>query len=374
MADHYQTLGISKNASQDEIKKAYKKLAKQYHPDLNKDSGSEDKFKEINEAYQILGNEEKRAQYDQFGHENYQRGKKTGGFDQGGFSGYDQSGGFGGGFEDIFNEFFGGGFGGQRQRGRRGEDLQASVTVTLKEAYTGVERTIELNKHDTCSNCDGTGAENKKTKTCETCNGQGQVVGQQQTPFGVFQTRRTCPTCGGQGTIPEKKCKECSGTGRVRKRKKLTIEIPKGVETGQRIRVSGEGEAGGRRVPPGDLYLQVRVEDHELFTREASTLRCEIPISFTQAAFGADVEIPTLEKKATLEVPAGTNSHKTFRLRGYGMPTINGRKGDLLVKVKVRTPTKLTKEQKELLEQYAKSRGEDTEPQKGFFARLKDAF
>ena len=374
MPDHYETLGVSKDASQAEIKKAYKKLAKKYHPDLNKDKGSEDQFKKINEAYQVLGDEKKRTQYDQFGHETYQQGKKTGGFNQGGFSGYDQTSGFGG-FEDIFNEFFGGGFGGGGRRGQqRGRDLQATVTITLKEAYTGVERDVELDKHDTCSACKGTGAKHAKTKTCGTCNGRGQVIGQQQTPLGVFQTRRTCPTCGGVGNIPEEKCTECAGEGRLRKRKKITVEIPKGVETGQRIRVQGEGEAAGKGIPPGDLYLVVQVQEHDLFKREGSTLHCEIPLSFTQAAFGADVKIPTLDGKATLEVPAGTNSHTVFRIKGYGMPTVRGRRGDLMVKVKVVVPKKLSSQEKEVLQEYAKLRGEETEPQKGFFSRLRDAF
>ena len=373
MPDHYQTLGVNKNASQADVKKAYKKLAKKYHPDLNKESGSEEKFKEINEAYQVLSDEKKRAQYDQFGHETYQQGKKTGGFNQGGFSGFDQSG-FGG-FEDIFNEFFGGGgFGGGGRTQQRGRDLQATVTITLKEAYTGVDREIELDKHDLCDACSGTGAKNGKTKTCSTCGGRGQVVGQQQTPLGVFQTRRTCPTCGGVGDIPQEECMSCSGEGRVRRRKKLVVDIPKGVETGQRIRIAGEGEAAGRGIPPGDLYLLVRVQEHELFEREGNTLRCEIPISFTQAVFGADVKIPTLDKEATLEVPAGTHSHTVFRLKGYGMPGVRSGKGDLHVKVKVNTPKKLSDEEQELLKQYAQLRGEETEPQKGFFARLRDAF
>ena len=377
MSDYYKTLGVDKNASQKEIKKAYKKLAKQYHPDLNKDEGSEDKFKEINEAYKVLGDEKKRSQYDQFGHDNYTQGQKTGGFNnQGGFSGFDQTSGFGG-FEDIFSEFFGGaggGFGGGRRQQQRGRDLQATVQITLKEAYTGVEREVELDKHDICGSCEGTGAKNKKTTTCSTCNGRGQVVGQQRTPLGVFQTRRVCPQCGGVGEMPDEKCSECRGEGRVRKRKKITVEIPKGVDTGQRIRVAGEGEAAGRGIPPGDLYLVVSVKEHELFTREGSTLRCEIPIGFTQAVFGADVKIPTLDKSATLEIPAGTDSHTVFRLKGYGMPTVRGRKGDLLVKVKVQVPNKLSKQEKSLLEEYAQLRGEETEPQKGFFSRLRDAF
>lgn len=374
MADYYNTLGVSKDASQKEIKKAYKKLAKKYHPDLNQDDGAEDKFKEINEAYKVLGDEQKRAQYDQFGHDSYTQGQKTGGFDQGGFSGFDQSGGFGG-FEDIFNEFFGGGRGfGGRQQQHRGRDLQATVTISLKEAYTGLEKTVELDKHDTCDACDGTGAKDAKTSTCETCNGQGQVIGQQRTPLGVFRTQRPCPTCGGTGQIPEEECAACGGQGRVRKRKKITVDIPAGVDTGQRIRVAGEGEAAGPGTQPGDLYLVVQVKEHELFTREGSTLRCEIPISYTQAVFGDDVKIPTLDGTATLEVPAGTQSHTVFRIKGYGMPGLRGGRGDLMVKAKVQTPKKLSKEEKDLLQEYAQVRGEDTEPQKNFFERLRDAF
>ncbi|MFT4250093.1 MAG: molecular chaperone DnaJ [Candidatus Woesearchaeota archaeon] len=372
MSDHYQTLGITKNASQEEIKKAYKKKAKKYHPDLNKDNPeAEEQFKKVNEAYKILSNEQSRAQYDQFGHEAYTQNKKTGG-GQGGFSGFDTSG-FGG-FEDIFSEFFGGGFRGGRQQSRRGADLQTQATITLKEAYTGTERTIEVNKYDACSTCKGTGAKNQEVRTCSTCNGQGQVIQQQQTPFGAFRTQTTCPSCKGRGSIPKETCSACQGEGRVKKKKTLTIDIPAGVENGQTIRVAGEGEAGEAGTPPGDLYIVVRIKQHEFFTREASTLHAQVPISFSQAALGDDVKIPTLQGSATLEIPAGTQSHTTFRLRGYGMPTIRGGKGDLHVKVILETPKKLSKEQKEALKNYTNLRGESTTPQKSFFERIKDAF
>ncbi len=373
MSDYYSILGISKNASQDEIKKAYKKLAKQYHPDLNKNKPeAEEKFKQVNEAYKVLGNEQKRTQYDQFGHDTYKQGAKSGGFD-GGFSGYDNTGGFGG-FEDIFNDFFGGGFGGSRQQTRRGDDLQTTIGITLKEAYTGTEKRIDVEMYAACEPCAGTGAQDKKRKTCATCNGAGRVVQQQRTVFGTFQTQRTCGTCGGRGNIPEQKCTSCLGTGRKRTRKNLRIEIPAGIQTGQRIRLSGQGEAGEAGTPPGDLYILVLVEENELFRREGENLYCEIPISYTQAVLGDDVTIPTLEKNATLEIPAGTQSHTQFRIRGYGMPSARGRKGDLYVRVKIEVPKKITKEERELLHAYAKLQGEETKPQKSFFDKIRDAF
>jgi molecular chaperone DnaJ len=376
MSEHYNTLGISKNANQDEIKKAYKKQAKKYHPDLNKDNPkAEEKFKEVNQAYKVLSDEKTRSQYDQFGHEAYTQGQKNGGFgggQQGGYSGFDASG-FGG-FEDIFSDFFGGGFGGRGRQQRGGQDLQAQVNITLKEAYTGCERTIEVTKYDVCDSCEGTGAKDKQMDTCKTCKGQGRVLQQQQTPFGTFRTEAVCPTCQGQGKTAKEPCNKCNGNGRVRKNKSITVDIPKGVETGQRIRVSGEGEAGPAGTPPGDLYLLVQVKQHEFFKREGSTLHAEVPISFAQATFGDDVEIPTLEGSATLEIPQGTQTHTTFRLRKYGMPTVRGAKGDLHIKVKVKTPEKLTTEQKEVLKSFSELRGEDTKPQKGFFERIKDVF
>lgn len=373
MSDHYQTLGVSKNASQEEIKKAYKKKAKQFHPDLNKDNpDAEEEFKKINEAYKVLGDEQTRKQYDQFGHDTYTQNKKAGYGGGGGFSGFDTSG-FGG-FEDIFSEFFGQGFGGRGRQQRQGSDLQTRITITLKEAYTGTERDIELNKHDVCSSCEGSGAQDKKVTTCSTCKGQGRVQAQQQTPFGTFRTQAACPDCNGSGSIPKQPCKTCDGKGRVRKKKTITVEIPQGIQTGQTIRLSGQGEAGEAGTPPGDLFIIIQVKEHEFFSREADTLRASVPISFSQAALGDDVKIPTLEGEATLEIPAGTQPNTTFRLKGYGMPTMRGRKGDLMITVKVEVPKKLTKQQQEALEEYTKTRGESTKPQKGFFERIKDAF
>ena len=368
MPDYYDILGISKNSSQEEIKKAYKKKAKQFHPDLNKDNPqAEEKFKEVNQAYKVLSDQQARTQYDQFGHETFEQSQKNGGGPNPGFN-FNQ--GFGG-FEDIFSDIFGGGF---RQQ-RKGADLQAEFTITLNESFRGVEKELDVTKNDPCTDCKGTGAKDAKMKTCEECKGQGRVLRQQRTPFGVFQTQAMCGACQGTGQQPETVCSTCRGQGSVRKNKTIKIDIPAGVDNGQRIRIQGEGEAGPPGVPPGDLYLYVTVKPHDLFEREGSDLHCDIPISIPQAAFGDDVEIPTLDKKAVLEIPAGTNSHTRFKLSGYGMPRVNGRgKGDLYVRVKIQTPKKLSKEQKSALEAFAKASGEGVKPQKGFFDKLKDAF
>lgn len=367
MPDYYDTLGISKNATQEEIKKAYKKKAKQYHPDLNKDNpDAEAKFKEVNAAYKVLSDQQARTQYDQFGHETFEQAQKTGGQSQG----FNFNQGFGG-FEDIFSDIFGGGF---RQQ-RKGADLQAEFTITLNESFRGVTKELEVTKNDPCTDCKGTGAKGAKMKTCTECNGQGRVLRQQRTPFGVFQTQTTCGTCQGLGQQPETPCSTCRGQGSVRKNKTIKVEIPAGVDNGQRIRIQGEGEAGPAGVPPGDLYLYVTVKSHDLFEREGANLHCDIPISIPQAVFGDDVEILTLDKPAILEIPAGTNSHTRFKLTGYGMPRVNGRgRGDLYVRVKMSTPKKLSKEQKQALESFAKASGESVKPQKSFFEKLKDAF
>jgi molecular chaperone DnaJ len=371
VTDYYAELGVSKSASQEEIKRAYKKKAKESHPDLNKeDPSAEEKFKRVNEAYKTLSDPQKRAQYDQFGHDAFTQGQRAGGqsgFE--GFSGFDFSGGFGG-FEDLFGDIFG--F--SRQRTRRGQDLQVEVTITLKEAYEGGERTITLNKHDPCEACKGTGAHNAELTTCSQCGGTGQTLRQQQTPFGVFQAQTRCAQCGGAGRTAKRVCADCGGSARKRRRKEVTIDLPAGIADGQRLRVAGEGEAGPAGTPPGDLYLFVRVKEHPLFTREDDDLQCEIPISITQAVFGDDVQIPTLDGEVTLNIPAGTQSHTRFRVRNYGMPGLHGGKGDLYVRVKVQTPKKVSKEQREALKRFQQASGEDTKPQRSFFDRLRDAF
>ncbi len=370
MPDYYAVLGVDKNASQDEIKRAYKKKAKQFHPDLNKDDPkAEERFKEVNEAYKVLGDANARSRYDQFGHEGFTQNQRAG-FGQG-FSGGDFGFGEGFGFEDLFGNIFGQGFSGRQHR--RGADLQTEIAITLQEAYAGCERTLDLDKYDPCEACEGTGAKDGKTERCATCHGRGRVVRQQRTPFGVFQTETACPACKGTGQTALETCPTCRGEGRVRKKKTVTVEVPRGVHDGQRIRVPGEGEAGPAGMPPGDLYLFVRVRAHPLFTRDGDDLNCEIPISFPQAAFGDDVAIPTLKGEAQLEVPSGTQSGTRFRISGYGMPRGRGH-GDLYVRVRVVTPKKLSKEQKAALQDYAKTVGIDAAPQKSFFAKLKDAF
>lgn len=371
MTDYYSVLGVSKNASKEEIKKAYKKKAKKHHPDLNKDDpNAEETFKKINEAYTTLSDDQKRSQYDQFGHDAFTQGQRQGGGGGQGFSGFDFTQDFGG-FEDIFGSFFGGGFGGRRQRGA---DLQTEITITLKEASEGIEKTLEIQTHVACKACAGTGAEDGKLEVCSTCRGQGRVLKQQRTPLGVFQTQALCPDCQGRGKTAANICPDCQGQGRMRDRVTLQVEIPAGVEDGQRIRLSGKGEAGLAGQQAGDLYILVRVKQHDFFRREGADLHCDIPISFTQAVFGDDITIPTLDGDAQLEVPKGTQSHTKFRIKNYGMPRLHGRgKGDLFVRVKIETPKKLNREEQDILEQYSKALGENKTPQKSFFKRLRDA-
>ena len=356
MSDYYEVLGLSKSASQEEIKKAYKKLAKKYHPDLNKEESAGKKFKEVSEAYKVLSDENSRANYDRAGHDRYQQSS------QGGSQGFNQGFDFG----DIFGDIFGG------SRGpRKGDDLQTSITISLKDAYAGVEKKIELNKLDSCSSCDGTGAKDGRVETCSSCDGEGTVIGQQRTPFGMFRTQITCPDCSGSGEQAIHPCSTCKGEAVVRNKKTITVDVPPGVETGQRIRVSGEGEAA-KGLSSGDLFLVVKVKPHDLFKRDGVDLQCDVPISFTQAVFGADIDIPTLDGSVTLEIPPKTQSHTTFKVRNHGMPELRGYgKGDLLVKVKVETPSKLSKEQIKALKEF-----EDlsSNPQKSFFERLKDKF
>lgn len=372
--DYYEVLGVAKTATQEEIKKAYKKLAKQYHPDLNPDSKTaEEKFKEVNEAYETLSDESLRARYDQFGHND--PGAGYGG--QGGFG----QGGFGQGFgsvNDIFETFFGGsgfGFGGgQSTKGpRQGNDLRADMTITFEEAASGVEKELKIYRMENCSHCSGSGAEpGTSRKTCPTCGGSGKVRTTQSTPFGQFQTVRDCQTCQGAGTIVEKPCQECHGSGRIRKERKLNVKIPAGVDNGSRLRMAGEGEAGPLGGPSGDLYIYIAVKPHKIFKRQSDDILCDFTISFVQASLGADVEVPTIDGMVKLNIPEGTQSGTTFRIRGRGFPKLRGYgRGDQLVKVKVATPTHLTEEQKQLLRQLGETlhlkNGED---KKGFFGKI----
>lgn len=383
--NYYETLGVAKSASDDEIKKAYRKLAHKYHPD--KGQGNDAKFKEVNEAYQVLSDSEKRGQYDQYGQtfEDAQRNGGGPGYGAGGFGGFGGGNPFGGGFGDgvefdigdIFGDLFGGRGGGRAQsRRQRGIDLEMQVTVSFEEAVFGVKRTITLEKKDKCATCSGSGGEpGSKIETCSVCHGQGQIKQQQRTIFGVINSSVACEKCDGTGKVPEKPCKECKGEGILRQEKTLEVQIPAGIDDNQRIRINGEGEVGYRGSAAGDLYLNVRVKKHKEFVRDGTTLKLEVPISFTQAALGTKIVVPTLDGDIELKIPSGTQPGKVFRVGGKGVPHINSTKrGDLLITTRVVVPSKLTKKETELLQEVAKLNGETSEVHKSFWDNIKDSF
>ena len=347
--DYYEVLGVERGADEKAIKRSYKKLAMQYHPDRTKgDKAKEEKFKEIQEAYEILGDKEKRAAYDQYGHAAFEQGGMGGGGFGGGFSGAD----FGDIFGDMFGDIFGGG-GRGRQRVVRGEDLRYDIQITLEEAVKGTTKDIQINTLAHCDSCDGTGAEKgSKVETCPSCHGSGRVRRQQ----GFFVTEAICPTCHGSGKKIEKPCKSCHGEGRVHKKKNLSVKIPAGVDTGNQLRLSGEGAAGENGAPAGDLYVVIHVKEHHIFERDGNNLYCEVPISFSMAALGGEIEVPTLDGKVKLKIPAETQTGKLFRMRGKGVnSTRSGYAGDLICRVVIETPVNLNKEQKELLEKLEES-------------------
>jgi molecular chaperone DnaJ len=372
--DYYELLGVSRDASEEEVKKAYRKKAIQYHPDKNPgNKQAEEMFKKVSEAYEVLKDPEKRAAYDRFGHAAFAQGAgPRGGGPAGGFHDpfdifREVFGGSGG---SIFEEFFGGGGG---DGARDGADLRYDIEVTLEEAARGVEKEISFRKLAPCDRCEGTGAEpGSKRVTCATCRGAGQVT----TARGFFTVRQVCPVCHGAGTRVEKPCHECRGEGRVNRTTKLNVRIPPGVDTGSKLRSAGNGEAGVYGGHPGDLYLVIHVRDHEIFERQGDDLFCEIPIKFTLAALGGTIEVPTLSGKASLKIPPATQSGTTFRLKDRGMPGLrSGQRGDQLVRVHVEVPARLTAEQRRKLEEFAIACGDANEPvARSFFEKAKKYF
>lgn len=382
--DYYEVLGVSKNATDEELKKAYRKLAKKYHPDANPDNKeeAEAKFKEVNEAYENLSDPQKRRMYDQFGHEGPQGfGRGQGPFGQGGYYSYSSSGfnGFDdfGDLGDIFSSFFGGGFGGRssssrKQNGpRKGADLNLRMEITFEQAFLGVEKEIVVTRNETCDNCHGTGAKPGTSVTkCTICNGTGQVTQVQNTILGQMQTRRTCTACHGTGEIIKEPCEVCHGKGTIRKQPRIKVKIPAGIDDNQTVVLRGEGEPGEKGGPKGDLYITVRIKKHSIFTRNGNNVMCEVPITITQATLGADLEIPMVDgTKEIYKIPEGTQTGTKFVIRNKGFKSVNSSGiGDFVFTVKVQTPKKLTKEQRDLLVQLAKTMNEQPPIKKrGFF-------
>ena len=375
MADkryYYEVLGISKGASEDEIKKAYKKMARKYHPDLNPDNKeAEEKFKEVNEAYEVLSDPDKKARYDQYGHAGVDPNFGAG-------AGFDGSFDFGD-LGDIFGNFFGGGFGGGGRRTnpnapQRGESIRLSLTISFEEAAFGCEKEITVERMEQCGTCSGSGcAAGTTPEVCPDCHGTGQVQVRRQTPMGVFATSSPCGRCGGKGKIIHQPCPDCRGTGAVRKRKTIKASVPAGIDNGQTISIRGQGHAGKNGGPAGDLLITITVRPHELFRREGTSVLCEAPITFAQAVLGAELEIPTIDGKVKYDLPEGTQSGTTFRLKGKGIPSINGRgRGDQYVTVYIETPRNLNKEQKDALKKFAETMGDNNyEERRKFFKKSK---
>lgn len=372
--DYYDVLGVAKGASDDEIKKAHRKLAKKYHPDLNRDNPeAAEKFKELNEAYEVLSDKDKRARYDQFGFAgvdpNYGAGQ-GGGFG-GGFGGFDM-----GDLGDIFGSFFGGGSSRSRRNApQRGETIQQRVMLSFEEAAFGCEKEITINRTERCEECEGTGAEKgSSVETCSNCHGSGVVTQTQRTPLGMFQSQAACPNCRGTGKIIRKPCKKCSGTGKTRNSRTLKVKIPAGIDDGQSIQLRGQGNAGSNGGPSGDIIVTIGIRPHPIFTRDGNNVICEIPISFPQAALGDTLQVPTIDGKVEYTIPEGTQTGTVFRLRGKGIQNVNGRgRGDQYVRVNIEVPTRLTEHQKKLLRDFESSTTDENQAQrKSFWDKVKD--
>lgn len=382
--DYYEVLGIEKGASEEEIKKAYKKMAKKYHPDLNPDNPeAAEKFKEVNEAASVLTDADKRSRYDQFGHAGVDGNNMGGGAGFGGFGGFEDFGGFG----DIFDSLFGGG-GGRRNdpnRPQRGADIETDVEISFEEAAFGLDKEITITRWDECSTCHGSGAAaGTSPKTCPTCHGTGQVRTVQNTPLGQMQSVRPCNQCGGSGTVIDQPCSACSGSGFVKKKHTIKVTIPAGMDDGNTLRVSGEGHSGKKGGPPGDLYVRVSVRSHALFERVNDDVYADEDITYAQAALGDTLLVPTLDGNVTFQIPAGTQNGAIFRLKGKGIPHLRGKgRGDHRIRVRILIPTDLTEEQKQLLNafdhalkdnNYAKAMKKAEKSHRGFFDKMKDAF
>ena len=374
--DYYEVLGASKGASAEELKKAYRTKAKELHPDRNKDNpDAEAQFKEVNEAYDVLKDAEKKAAYDRFGHAAFDGG--MGGGPRGGYGGYgggpgqgDFSSAFSDVFEDLFGDFMGGRGGGPRSRAQRGADQRYNMRITLEEAFKGTQKSITVPGSSACTACNGTGAEGgAEPQTCPTCSGMGKVRAQN----GFFTVERTCPTCGGAGQVVKNACKACHGAGRIEQERQLQIKIPPGVETGTRIRHAGEGEAGLRGGPSGDLYIFIEVKEHAIFQRDGMMLHCRVPVTMATAALGGEVEVPTIDGgRSRVKIPAGAQSGRQMRLRGKGMPALRGGgTGDMIIELAVETPVNLTAKQKELLREFEKIEAENNPEGASFFKKVK---
>lgn len=366
--NYYEILSVHKNASETEIKKAYRKLALQYHPDKNPagDKGAEEKFKEAAEAYEVLGDRQKRAQYDLF----WYQGERFQGFRE---TGFEFEAGFGDIFEDVFSDFFHGTATKQKARPKRGADLRYNLEISFEESALGIDTRIRVPRMERCEKCNGSGAKKGTSAIiCPSCEGRGYLKIQR----GFFGIRKTCSSCNGEGNVIKDLCSECNGTGNVREKRTLTVRIPSGIEDGTRLKLSGEGNSGVKGGPSGDLFVVISVKKHPVFTRDGNNILCEIPISFTQSALGADIDVPTLTGKANMKIPAGTQTNQIFRLKGKGIPAVNSLIfGDELVRVIVETPVKLNTRQRELLEEFARINGEEVTPGgKSFFEKVKNLF